>query len=128
MERIVKMELFGREYYLAYNGAAMFALMEDGGEAREIIEKITAGNAEAFDALVRSAAVMSVQGNLVRRYMGHPQGPTLTETELRVRLYPEDAIILMQQVIKAMTLGMQREIPEEGDVDLGLRELEKKTN
>ena len=122
------MELFGREYYLAYNGAAMFALMEDGGEAREIIEKITAGNAEAFDALVRSASVMSVQGNLVRRYMGNPQGPTLTETELRVRLYPEDAIILMQQVIKAMTLGMQREIPEEGDVDLGLRELEKKTN
>ena len=122
------MELFGREYYLAYNGAAMFALMEDGGEAREIIEKITAGNAEAFDALVRSAAVMSVQGNLVRRYMGHPQGLTLTEAELRVRLYPEDAIILMQQVIKAMTLGMQREIPEEGDVDLGLRELEKKTN
>lgn len=125
MARGTTIKIGGTEYWVVCNAEVNFKLREQLGE--EAYKKILQPDREGFDATIRSAAIMLEQGELCRRYLGYDALKMPTEELLRMSLNSFDVIALKNKVLQAMTLDVIREVPDEGEVDLGLLELEKKT-
>lgn len=120
----IKIEIGGQEYYLLYNGAAMFAI-DDGGN---ISDRLWDTSAAGFDWICQAVAVLAEQGELARRYMGYDKGPLLTADAVKALTMPIDIIQLRQAVFRAVMAGYGREIKDDDqEIDLGLVELQKKT-
>ena len=122
--KTVKINLAGRERYLALTVEAMFQLQETFGGTRELMEAIQDNGREGFAATCRAAAILSEQGELARRAMGYdPESVTDPETIAAV-MTPVEIAAMKMAVTSAVSLGFGREIEaEEGEVDLGLAEL-----
>ena len=136
----IKITFKGREYSLLYNGSAMFEVEARYSKPREvapgadeaeadtfsIFDLIGERTPDGFKALCSIAAIMAEQGELMRRYMGYDAGAVLTAEELQIFLLPTEHINLYRAVCNAITKGYGREVEEE-EIDLGLIELQKKT-
>lgn len=123
--RTTEVELFGAKYALCLNAAAMFEIEDQIGT--DAIEKAGKTSSEGLDALSMMAAIMMEQGELVRRYMGYDPGKILSATAIRLMLTPADVLVLREKVIRAYLRGFGREIDQDDEIDLGLTELQKKT-
>ncbi len=123
---MVNIKVNGNEYDLLFNGAAMFAIKEkfDGDNISDLIKDDTA---LCFQRACKIAVILAEQGELLRRYMGHTPCETLTEDELRLSISPLSIYALKNKLSEAMMDGYKREVTDEnGEVDLGLAELNKK--
>lgn len=128
--KAVKVNLAGRERYLAFTGEAMFQLQEKYGSVKELLEKISPNTAEAFAVACSVAAVLAEQGELARRYLGYDAVPMVDADTIRATMSPSNIPALKLTIPAAISLGYGREIePENDEVDLGLAELneQKKT-
>lgn len=123
--REITINIAGQDFYLLYNGAAMYALRDKFGDAK-IYEVISHNNYESFSALCDILAEMITQGELFRRWNGYDKGKIVTGATLRVILRPIDIPIAQQAVLDAFVEGMRNETPEDEDIDLGLQEIESK--
>ena len=56
----------------------------------------------------------------------HPRGPIPDADDVAARIMPDELIELQQAVVNAVMRGYHRDQPEE-EIDLGLAELQKKT-
>jgi len=122
----VKITLGGREYYLLFNGEAMFRLQDLYGE-KPIFEVLAPNDRTAFGELCKVLAILAEQGELARRQLGYDKGPMLTEEQVRALITPIEVLSLKMEVFKAVARGYGREIEDtSGAVDLVLAELEKK--
>lgn len=117
----------GEEYSLLFNGFAMFAEKEIFGQESNIAVDCQKPGVEGFKVLCKAVSLLSEQGELARRYEGQESRKTLTEEQIAVTASPLDIIRLRTALVKAVLKGYEREI-EEGEKDLGLAELEKKTD
>lgn len=118
----------GQKYELLYNGAAMFALHDICGET-SLTDAIRAEGAEAFEVIARIGAELAKQGELLRRFMGEDKRPILTAEEILATTTPIGAMHLRTAIMAAITEGYKRSTAQEnGDIDLGLLELNKKKN
>lgn len=129
--KAVKINLAGREQYLAFTGEAMFQIQEKFGGTSELIEKMKGGTREAFSAAYDAAAILAEQGELARRHLGYDKAPMITAEQIAATTTPGDIIKITLAVSSAIALGYGREIQEENDeIDLGLAELnaQKKTS
>lgn len=128
--KAVKLTLAGREQHLAFTVEAMFQLEELFGGTKELIDAVTANSREGFQAACRAAAILAEQGELARRHMGYDPTPLLNADDIAATTPPSELHALKLAVTAAIALGFGREIvPEDGEVDLGLAELneQKKT-
>lgn len=118
--RILKHELDGQTYYLAYNIAAMLSIDEIGNIGK-IIEKP--------ELCVKVFSVLAEQGELVRRFYGHDTSFIPSENYLKTHVSPGDIFDMQGAVIKSVTLGLKREVEDEDNkvIDLSLQKIEKKT-
>jgi len=106
-----KYELNGKEYTLCYTGEAFFDidnLVGDMGFA----DAFNPDTKEGFNMLCKAAAILSEQGELVRRYYGYDPGEALDAEELRLTLSPTDKVELYKAVLGAIILGCKREIED----------------
>jgi hypothetical protein len=73
--------------------------------------------------------MLSEQGELYRRYMGHEPGGILKIEGGGLLLSPVEAISLRTAVLESISRGLLREVEPGADeeIDLGLEELAKKT-
>lgn len=129
--KAVKIELVGRERYLAFTGNAMFRLEEEFGGVTQCLDAISAGTQDGLSALCRAAAILAEQGELARRYLGYDKVPIADAEAVRATLTPGGIPELRRAVFSSVELGFGREVKEEEDeVDLGLAELnaQKKTS
>ena len=117
----------GIEYTFIFNGAALFACYDKFGYGESPIDMITPNTAEGLDSLCWMAETLSEQGELVRRYLGYEKGPILKAAEISVLALPIDIIELRNAIVGAVAVGFKRETGEDEEIDLGLIELEKKT-
>lgn len=124
--KAVKINLAGQDYYLTFNGAAMFAFEDAFGGSGEYFEKSSGMNREAFDAVCEAAAILSEQGELARRALGYDKGPIPSRELLTVCVTPADMVRLRQAVLNAVVAGFGREVEGREDTDVGLVELEQK--
>ena len=128
--KAVKINLAGRERYLAFTGEAMFQIQEKFGGTAELLEAMKGNTREAFSAAYEAAAILAEQGELARRYLGYDKSPMIDAEAIRATTGPADFLKLVHSISSAISLGYGREVEAEGDeVDLGLAELnaQKKT-
>lgn len=116
---------FGRYHFLC-NAAAFFALDErfdaDGGYIHVMTEKAEKGR--KFEALVAGLAVMSQQGELMRRMEGHEKGEMLAEEWLVVHLMPGQLREAQEIVMATVARGVHCE--DENEVrDLVQEEIDR---
>ena len=114
-----------QDYTFVHNGTAMFELRDRFGE-KSVVDLLLADTKEGFDTVCVAAAVLSEQGELVRRYEGHDSGPVLSEDTVRMLATPIDLMKLRLALLEAISTSYGRDITPTGDVDLGLAELNKK--
>ena len=124
--KAVTIKLGGREYYLVFNGSAMFAVEEVFGGASQMIDTIREEGSKAFDSLCKAMVILAEQGELVRRFMGYETQPMLTEESLKIVAAPLDIALMKQAVTRAVIVGFGREIEDDTETDLGLIELNQK--
>ena len=116
---MVKVEFSGEEYYLLYNGAAMFALQD--------VDLIFTAISKDIDVFCRVVSVLSEQGELLRRYQGHDHGGIINAEEFKFMSTPAEMMNMRVAVLNALLSGMEREIePEKAERDLSLEKFKKK--
>lgn len=118
--------LAGREYYLRFNGAAMFIFDEEFGGVNAYLEAARGGGRGAYAVLCKAAAILAEQGELFRRAIGHDRNQIPTQDEISAFLEPMDIPGLQAAIIREITAGFKRSVEDEEDVDLTLIELERK--
>lgn len=123
--RSVTTEWQGKTYHLLYNGRAMFAARDALGD-QDIIAALTQPGAAGMQATVQAFCILAEQGELVRRMDGHAHGSIPDADDVAARIMPDELIELQQAVVNAVMRGYHRDQPEE-EIDLGLAELQKKT-
>lgn len=125
----IKIGFCGRDYYFAYNGNAMFQLRDilpEGDPIERLQSMLSMQDHDSFHNLCKVVSVLSEQGELIRRYQGYENQDMLTEEMVSVMATPLDMIDLKNAVVSAVLAGYKREVEPQGDVDLGLAEIQKK--
>lgn len=112
------------QYSYVYNAAAHFAAMDKypDGLWAELVKPGKAGH----EALCWALAETSMQGELIRRDMGHDKRETLDEAKLRLYLKPKQINEARTIVLTAMTKGLNS-TDEAEEVDEVMAEIQKKT-
>jgi hypothetical protein len=125
MARGVTIKIGENKYYMVYNAEAHFQTLEKFGE--DAYKTVLLPTREGWDAAVEIAAIALEQGELCRRAVGHDRGVIPTVLTLKAFTSLGDVVFFKNKVLEAMTAGLNREVADDGEVDEGLAELEKKT-
>lgn len=126
--KLHEVDLCGQHLHLCLNGQALFDLYDKFGTKGFITDPIKGSGKKSFEAVCYYLFKLSEQGELYRRWQGQTHGPVLTEQFFRVNLAPHDVAAAKDAIRTAIVLGFQREEKETSDLDLGLVELQKKTD
>ena len=117
--------------HLYHNAAAMFAIQDlestkDGDQS--IYDRILANTRAGVSLLCQVAHILAQQGEHCRRYLQYTPERVPPAVELEAALTPAQILGLRTTVVQAIDAGYRSEQSEDdGDIDLGLLELEKKT-
>lgn len=130
--KTIEFEYGARKLHLYMNGAAMFAIdalnEEIPEDQPEVLDRAAKNTAEGFEALCKVAHILAEQGELCRRYLGYTPERIPTERELLLLLSPMQLVGLRSAVYRAVNAGYgSTATDDDGDIDTGLAELEKKT-
>ena len=126
--KTVDFELAARTYHLLLNGAALFDAYDRFGDKGDLTDHIAGTNRDSFDNTVWLLVKLCQQGEAWRRHNGEEPQPMLSTEAALLFLGPLDVIRARAAIREAYALGFEREAPsEEEEIDLGLLELQKKT-
>ena len=114
-------------YYLMYTGNAFFDLMDEFGEPSELVTKILPNTRDAYEAVCKIAQVLTEEGAAARSYMGYERPETLDAQAFKHLARPINLIRLKRAVSNEIFSGTNREENTDEEIDLGLQELQKKT-
>ncbi len=118
----------GRTYHLLMNAAALFDIYEKFGSKGFITDHIRGNNRTALEAISWMLAKLAEQGELWRRYQGFEGGEMPSEEMFLMTLLPMDMLEARRAIEQAVHEGFRMEEgPERSEVDIGLLELQKKT-
>ncbi len=114
------------QYSFVYNAAAHFAAMDKypGGITTAILQN----GFEGFAALCWALQEMSIQGELLRRDLGHEPGETVKAEYAMRNLGVHDVLEARRLVLMAVEKGLKQPGDERQEVDEVLLELQKKTD
>lgn len=121
-----KVSLAGQDYYLTYNGAAMFEVEDDFGGVSQLMSAVQQNGREGFENLCQGLAILAEQGELARRVLGYDPGPIPGAETFRTLIQPTEVPAMQLALNTAILAGYGREVEQNEDVDLGLLELEQK--
>lgn len=127
--KLTSISVDGRELHLCLNAAALFDLYARFGDKGSLLDHIEGRDRKAFYNTCAMLAKLAEQGELVRRYQGFTPAEIITEAQLRLLMGPLDVVASKAAIRRAVALGFGREVVDEKEkrVDLGLLELQKKT-
>ena len=128
MQRCIRYKFCSRDYWLMYNGAAMFAIGDIYGGFEKLFASITPNTADGLKGLFEVFLILAENGNAARSYMGYEVTKLPDSDELAALSTADDISRMRNAVISAITAGLGREVKAEDDaeVDLGLEELNAK--
>lgn len=117
----------GTTYYLLLNGAALFNIYDQYGSEGSVFDPIRGGGSDGFAAVCWYLAELIEQGELYRRRQGHDRRSIPTAETFAIELSALDVPRAKTAIQDAILAGFSREEAEKREVDVGLLELEKKT-
>lgn len=118
----------GKEYFLAYNAWAMFQI-QDLCPEKGVMEVLAAQDGDGFSLFCKAAEIMSEAAEKIVRYEGKETKRTLDGEQIISMARPVDILELRRAMLEAVAHGYGREVNEEKEeIDLGLAELQKKTD
>ena len=117
----------GTTYYLLLNGAALFNIYDQYGSEGSVFDPIRGGGSAGFAAVCWYLAELIEQGELYRRRQGHDRRSIPTAETFAIELSALDVPRAKAAIQDAILAGFSREEAEKREVDVGLLELEKKT-
>lgn len=130
--RTTEFKLGPKTLYLYFNGDAMFSLNDLDRDLPEgspdWIGRLLEDTQDGKRLLCKVAAILAQQGELCRRYLGYDPQRMPEEAELQLLLNPMDMLGLRSAVMAAIDDGYSGKTHDQGDIDVGLMELEKKKN
>lgn len=126
--KTVEFTLNGKEYSLLWNATAMFAAWDQFGDKGDLMEHFAGADSESWNNTVWMIVKLAQQGEAWRRYSGEEAKPMLTVEDVQRTAGPMDALRMRSAIREAYYKGFEREAPDkEEEIDLGLLELQKKT-
>lgn len=130
--KTIEFNLGAKTLHLYFNGEAMFRANDLDKDREENtpdwISRALENSLEGKRTLCKVAHIMAEQGELCRRYLQYAPERIPTEEELNLLVTPMAIIGLRAAVMKAIDDGYGPQAQDDdGDIDLGLIELEKKT-
>lgn len=126
--KIVPVVFGEKTYYMAYSAWAMFQI-SDLSEEKQIMEILMDFQAEGFPLFCKAVEIMSKAAENIRAYEGEEKGNVLLADQVMAMAGPMDLLNLKRALAEAVASGYGREIGGlKEEVDLGLCELEKKTD
>lgn len=129
MDRMTSVKINGKDIFLNYSIAVMFEVADRFQNIQNALDIMNGSGVEAFEAVRWFAVHMANDAELCRRAMGYaPTGMLAAEDISTRRLRPLEYEELKGAIVDGITLGYQRELPEDEDKerDLGLEELQAK--
>lgn len=128
LAKYVETLMGGRKLYLAFTVTAMFQINELLGE-QELFEVLSCTGKEGFDRFCDIIQILSCCGETIRQQEGYGKQEPLTKEQVAAYMTPVEYLGLKKAAMDAVMLGYGREIVDEKEeVDVGLAELEKKTD
>lgn len=112
------------KYDFVYNASAHFDAMERYPDG--LMRAISQPGAEGFLATCYALELLSTQGELIRRDMGHDPRATIQEKDAMLHLRPKDILEAKRLVMEAISEGISAR-DEDEEVDEVLMEIQKKT-
>lgn len=127
--KLCKIDINGQTFRLCLNGAALFDIYDKFGTKGFVTDPIEGHTRKAFNATCWMFAKLAEQGELVRRHQGYDRQEIKMPEYFQTFFRPDDVLTAREAIKTAVQVGFAREIPDEedGEIDLGLQELEKKT-
>lgn len=111
----------------APQGRDMFAVNEKYGSIQNALEILERDTREGFEVLRFLTVAMANDAELCRRAEGYDHLPMLEENDISLRMKPVVYLALKMAISQTVGLGYKQELKsEDGEVDLGLLELQKK--
>lgn len=125
--KTVKVTIQGKNYHLAYTAGAMFEIMDLLGD-KDLMTVMMDNTGNEFASICQIAQILSQSAEKLRTYEGQKAGEILSAEALMIGMRPVDLLTLKTAMTQAVAFGYGREVAnEEEEVDLGLAELQKKT-
>lgn len=126
--KTVDYEWNGQTLHLLLNGAALFDAYDKFGTDAELLDIITGSSKKSFLATCWLTYKLAEQGELARRVEGFDREKIPSALRLTALMTPMDVARARRAIGRAVRIGFEMEHVEEPEVvDLGLRELQKKT-
>lgn|GEM_PF-1516438 len=127
----VMLNINGAQYGLLFNGNAMFDIADQFGN-KEMSKIIFGAGRDGLHDLACVIATMSEQYMLAEVYKGAERSATATVELLEDYLFapttqPYHHKELREKAMEAVVAGYRRDIEPEGDIDLELQEIQKKS-
>lgn len=130
--KTIEFTIGSKALHLYMNGEAMFAIQDlDAGTPEgtpDVVERMMQNDVNSLRLLCQVANILATQGEHCRRYLQYSPERIPSVDELLLLLTPMQLIGLRSAVIQAINAGYsQPDADDDGDIDTGLAELEKKT-
>lgn len=126
--RLTEWKFRGHTFFLCLNAAALTEVYARYGAEKPFPALYSGTDRESFQATCELLALLTAQGELVRRYAGYDRAPILGADYFRAQLSPRDLAGAKRALGMAYDAAFRRETEdEETEVDLVLLELQKKT-
>ncbi len=131
--KTIPFEYGSKKLNLYFNGEAMFQIealdAQKTENQPEVLERMQQPTEDGFSALCEVAVILATQGELCRRYLQYTPERIPTAKELNILLSPRQILELRISVLRTINTGWSTTSSDEenGDIDTGLAELEKKT-
>lgn len=127
--KLCKIDINGQTFRLCLNGAALFDIYDKFGTKGFVTDSIEGHTRKAFNATCWMFAKLAEQGELVRRHQGYDRQEIKMPEYFQTFFRPSDVLVAREAIKTAVQVGFAREVAdgEDEEIDLGLQELEKKT-
>lgn len=112
-----------KDLELVYNAAAHFHAAEKYPEG--LVAELKKPGSESFDALCWALGEMTLQGELVRRYMGETPREIPTAENFKLALRPNQLAKATAMVFEELARGLGMGNDEDEEIDLVLMEINK---
>ena len=118
----------GQVLHLLLNGTALFDIYDKYGYDADLLDLLEGNDKKSYLNTCWILYKLAEQGELARRFLGHDHEKPPSVDRLAALMLPQDVPRAKRAATKAIRLGFGVEHPEgDGSVDIGLLELQKKT-